>query len=115
MFQNSNRLIAWSVETAEGTVVIAFHLTKPALELYKPVIVLLDGPINLVDEILCKSLDMIEDAVPLIKREPDEVKFAKIDWLMTQSNHCNRLRTKLVTYVGNAIINVHTKSYIRFI
>ncbi len=65
------------MKTAEGTVVIAFSLTKPAIELYKPVIVLFDGPIHLVDEILCKSLDMVEEAVPIIKQEPAEVTILK--------------------------------------
>lgn len=36
-------------------------------------VVLLNGPIHLIDEILCKSLDMVEDAVPIIKQQPQEV------------------------------------------
>ncbi|XKL62064.1 hypothetical protein PGB90_001897 [Kerria lacca] len=53
--RKSNRIIHWSLQTAEDTVVVAIDISKPT-------IVLLDGPIHLVDEILCKSLDMVEDA-----------------------------------------------------
>lgn len=66
MFQKSSRIIRWSVKTAETSVVIAIDLSRPA-------IVLFDGPIHLFDEILCKSLDMVEDALPVIKKEPKEV------------------------------------------
>lgn len=64
--QKSNRLVQWSLQTAEVTVTIAIDLSKPTIDL-------LDGPIHLIDEILCKSLDMVEEAVPIIKEEPDQV------------------------------------------
>lgn len=65
-FQKSNRLIKWSLGKAEATVVIAIDLSRPG-------IVMFDGPIHLIDEILCKSLDMVEEAMPMIKSNPDKV------------------------------------------
>lgn len=64
--KKSNRLVQWSLHTAEVTVTIAIDLSTPT-------IILFDGPIHLIDEILCKSLDMVEDAVPIIKQEPDQI------------------------------------------
>ncbi|XP_065215162.1 lipid storage droplets surface-binding protein 1 isoform X2 [Planococcus citri] len=72
--KKSNRLIEWSLGTAEATVTIAIDLTKPG-------IVMLDGPIHLIDEILCKSLDMMEEAVPIIKSEPDKLYIATKEYV----------------------------------
>lgn len=75
-------MVQWSLQTAEVTVTIAIDLSKPT-------IVLLDGPIHLIDEILCKSLDMVEEAVPIIKEEPDQVcVFLFIDYF----NHRYEIR-----------------------
>ena len=90
-------MIEWSLGTAEATVTIAIDLTKPG-------IVMLDGPIHLIDEILCKSLDMMEEAVPIIKSEPDKViyriipKNQNFPTLLTQLTLHNLLFSSIHTY-----------------
>lgn len=64
--KKSNKIIEWSMQTAETTITIVVDIsTLP--------VVLFDGPVHLLDEILCKSLDMVEEAVPIIKEQPDKI------------------------------------------
>ena len=63
LVQNSNSLVSWGLNTAESTVQAAFETTLPA-------VVALERPIAIVDSLLCKSLDIVEERIPVVTLPP---------------------------------------------
>jgi hypothetical protein len=61
--KNSNSLVSWGLNTAESTVQAAFETTLPA-------VVALERPIAIVDSLLCKSLDIVEERIPVVTLPP---------------------------------------------
>jgi hypothetical protein len=55
--------MSWGLKTAESTVQAAFETTLPA-------VVVLERPIALIDSLLCKSLDVVEERIPVITLPP---------------------------------------------
>lgn len=63
-----NSVTQWTCSTAESAV------TK-AVEVGKPIVQGLEGPIKKVDGVLCSGLDYVESKVPAVKLPPGEVSF----------------------------------------
>jgi len=63
LVQKSNSLVSWGLNTAESTVQSAFETTLPA-------VIALERPIAIVDSLLCKSLDIVEERVPVVTLPP---------------------------------------------
>jgi len=61
--KKSNSLVSWGLTTAESTVQAAFETTLPA-------VVALERPIAVVDSLLCKSLDIVEERIPVVTLPP---------------------------------------------
>lgn len=61
--KKSNSLVNWGLKTAESTVQAAFETTLPA-------VIVLEGPIAVFDSLLCKSLDIVEERIPVITLPP---------------------------------------------
>jgi hypothetical protein len=55
--------VNWGLKTAESTVQAAFETTLPA-------VIVLEGPIAVFDSLLCKSLDIVEERIPVITLPP---------------------------------------------
>lgn len=66
--QNSNSLIHWTLDSAE-------HSAQSVLEAASPAMILLKGPITSIDQIVCRSLDIVEQTVPSINLPPEMVSF----------------------------------------
>lgn len=64
--QKSNSLVSWGLNTAESSVQVALETTLPAM-------IVLERPIALIDSLLCKSLDIVEERVPLVTLPPIQV------------------------------------------
>lgn len=62
----TNGLVTWGFNTAENTLYTAIDLTKPTVALF-------EQPILIVDSILCKSLDVVEQKVPLVHYSPEVI------------------------------------------
>jgi len=64
--KESNELIKRTLSTAEDTVrFAAFHAL--------PVVQTLERPIHAVDSLACKTLDKVEEHLPIVKKTPDEI------------------------------------------
>jgi hypothetical protein len=58
--------VSWGLNTAESSVQAALETTLPA-------VIVLERPIALFDSLLCKSLDIVEERVPVVTLPPDQV------------------------------------------
>jgi len=67
----SNRVIGYSLESAEKTALSVVDLSVP-------LVIKFEDPINRIDDIMCKSLDIVEQNVPMITYTPEEVSTFKI-------------------------------------
>lgn len=65
-FQSSNRFIGYSLNNAEKTVLSVVDISTP-------IVVKFEDPINKIDSLMCKSLDLVEYNVPMVTYTPEEV------------------------------------------
>lgn len=68
--QTSNRIIGYSLESAEKTVLSVVDMSVPLA-------IKFEDPINKIDDIMCKSLDVVEYNVPMVTYTPEEVSAVK--------------------------------------
>ncbi|VVC42496.1 Hypothetical protein CINCED_3A005291 [Cinara cedri] len=66
--KSSNRIIEYSLDNAEKTVLSVVDISTP-------IVVKFEDPINKIDEIMCKSLDIVEHNVPMVTYTPEEIYF----------------------------------------
>lgn len=64
--KKSNSLVNWSLGTAESSVQLALEHTLPA-------VIILERPIALIDSLLCRSLDIVEERVPAVTLPPNQL------------------------------------------
>lgn len=64
--QKRNGLLNWSFETAEGVLFAAVDSVRPAVKI-------IEGPLHRIDQILCSSLDVVEQRVPSVYLPPQLV------------------------------------------
>lgn len=64
--KKSNSLVSWGLNTAEASLQVALETTLPA-------VTVLERPITLLDTLLCKSLDIVEERVPLVTLPPGQI------------------------------------------
>ncbi|XP_018321261.1 lipid storage droplets surface-binding protein 1 isoform X2 [Agrilus planipennis] len=62
--KTSNSVVHWAIDQAETTI---FNVVDSAL----PAAVLFEGPLQTVDTVLCKSLDIVEERYPSVKLPPE--------------------------------------------
>ncbi|KAI5733808.1 hypothetical protein M8J76_016190 [Diaphorina citri] len=62
----TNGLVTWGFTTAEKSLYTAIDLTKPTVALF-------EQPILIMDNLLCKSLDVVEQKVPVINYSPEVI------------------------------------------
>jgi len=67
----SNKIITYSLESAEKTVLNVMDMSVP-------LVIKFEDPINRIDDIMCKSLDVVEQNVPMVTYTPEEVSAFKI-------------------------------------
>ncbi|XP_017772331.1 PREDICTED: lipid storage droplets surface-binding protein 1-like isoform X2 [Nicrophorus vespilloides] len=61
--KNSNSLFCWTFDQAENSIYNVIDTASPAVFLF-------EGPISKIDQIICKSLDIVEQKVPSIHLPP---------------------------------------------
>lgn len=64
--QTSNKVIEYSLDNAEKTVL-------GVVEFSTPLVIKFEDPINKIDDLMCKSLDIVEQNVPIVTYTPEEV------------------------------------------
>ncbi|KAL4149603.1 hypothetical protein QTP88_003509 [Uroleucon formosanum] len=73
----SNRVIGYSLESAEKTVLSVVDMSVP-------LIIKFEDPINKIDDIMCKSLDVVEHNIPMVTYTPEEIYFTTKTFVKTK-------------------------------
>lgn len=66
-FQKRNRLVNWGFNKMEGVVLATAEAFQPAVKLF-------NGPIGMVDRVICRSIDFVETKIPSIYLPPEMVQ-----------------------------------------
>lgn len=69
--KNSNRLFNWYFVTAENTILSAYESVQPAVKLF-------EAPLRRLDNVMCKSLDILEQRAPLVYLPPELVSWCSL-------------------------------------
>lgn len=64
--QNSNGLLNWSFETAE-------HTAFAVIDSFRPAVRIIETPLHKLDQIMCNSLDFVEQRVPSVYLPPQMI------------------------------------------
>ncbi|KAH8278734.1 hypothetical protein KR018_008108, partial [Drosophila ironensis] len=121
--KNNNRLFSWYFETAEATINAAYETVQPAVKLFEP-------SLRRLDNVMCKSLDILEQRIPLVYLPPEMVSqkvrklptkrspplFMKMYWNTKEymSDHLVRpvlKRADSVKQIGNAVLESPLTTY----
>lgn len=66
----------WSFETAEGVLFAAVDSVRPAVKI-------IEGPLHRIDQILCSSLDVVEQRVPSVYLPPQLVSLPLFHYIFS--------------------------------
>lgn len=96
--KNSNRLFNWYFETTESAV-------YAAIETARPLINLMEGPIVKIDQIMCKSLDVIEQRVPSMYLPPQLIYWNTKEYMSDRIVRPVLIRANSVKIFGNIVLD----------
>ncbi|XP_017847568.1 lipid storage droplets surface-binding protein 1 isoform X1 [Drosophila busckii] len=102
--KNNNRLFSWYFETAESTVGMAYESMQPAVRLF-------EQPLKRLDNVMCKSLDILEQRIPLVYLPPEMMYWNTKEYM---SDHLVRpvlKRADSVKQIGNAVLENPLTTY----
>lgn len=102
--KNNNRLFSWYFETAEATISAAYETIRPAVKLFEP-------SIQRLDNVMCKSLDILEQRIPLVYLPPEMMYWNTKEYM---SDHLVRpvlKRADSVKQIGNAVLESPLTTY----
>ncbi|EDW43378.1 lipid storage droplets surface-binding protein 1 isoform X2 [Drosophila sechellia] len=102
--KNNNRLFSWYFETAEATISAAYETIQPAVKLFEP-------SIQRLDNVMCKSLDILEQRIPLVYLPPEMMYWNTKEYM---SDHLVRpvlKRADSVKQIGNAVLESPITTY----
>ncbi|XP_068156442.1 lipid storage droplets surface-binding protein 1 [Drosophila tropicalis] len=102
--KNNNRLFSWYFDTAEATVAAAYDSLQPAVKLF-------EHPLKRLDDVMCKSLDILEQHIPLVYLPPEMMYWNTKEYM---SDHLVRpvlKRADSVKLIGNAVLESPLTTY----
>lgn len=95
--KNTNRFISWYFETAESTIFAALESVQPAVKIF-------EAPLKRLDGIMCKSLDILEQRMPLVYLPPEMMYWNTKEYM---SDHLVRpvlKRADSMKQMGHAVL-----------
>ncbi|XP_062124280.1 lipid storage droplets surface-binding protein 1 isoform X1 [Drosophila sulfurigaster albostrigata] len=102
--KHNNRLFSWYFETAEATISAAYETVQPAVKLF-------ELPLKRLDNVMCKSLDILEQRIPLVYLPPEMMYWNTKEYM---SDHLVRpvlKRADSVKQIGNAVLENPLTTY----
>ncbi|KAM8707205.1 hypothetical protein ACLKA7_011322 [Drosophila subpalustris] len=102
--KNNNRIFSWYFETAEATISAAYETVQPAVKLF-------ELPLKRLDNVMCKSLDILEQRIPLVYLPPEMMYWNTKEYM---SDHLVRpvlKRADSVKQIGNAVLESSLTTY----
>ncbi|XP_031617286.1 lipid storage droplets surface-binding protein 1 isoform X2 [Contarinia nasturtii] len=98
-----NGLLTWSFNTAEGVIFAAVETVRPAVKI-------IEGPLHRIDQILCNSLDIVEQRVPSIYLPP-QMMFNNTKEYMTDHLVQPVLKGGSMKHLGTAVLDSPLSAY----
>uniref|UniRef100_A0A1L8DZ84 Putative lipid storage droplets surface-binding protein 1 n=1 Tax=Nyssomyia neivai TaxID=330878 RepID=A0A1L8DZ84_9DIPT len=102
--KRSNTLFNWYFNTAEATLWAAVDSIKPAARI-------VEGPLNKIDNLMCKSLDIVEQRVPIVYLPPQVAYYNTKEYM---SDHLVRpviRRANSVKEFGHSVMDSKVSNY----
>ncbi|XP_053945205.1 lipid storage droplets surface-binding protein 1 [Anastrepha ludens] len=102
--KNNNRIFNWYFETAESTIFAAYESVQPAVKLF-------EAPLKHLDGVMCKSLDLLEQRIPLVYLPPEMMYWNTKEYM---SDHLVRpvlKRADSVKHIGNTVLESPLTTY----
>ncbi|GLV42167.1 Lipid storage droplet-1 [Carabus blaptoides fortunei] len=96
--KNSNSLVQWTLGTAEVSFNTALEVALP------PTVAVFGGPINTIDKLLCKSLDVVEKSVPNIHLPPQVMYYETKQYFSSKFVRPVLKRADSVKQMGNSVL-----------
>ncbi|XP_043281753.1 lipid storage droplets surface-binding protein 1 isoform X2 [Venturia canescens] len=96
--KRSNSLMTWSLDTAEHSFAVATASARPA-------IYALDGPITMIDQLLCRGIDIVEERVPAVHLPPQLLYSNTREYVNSRFVRPVLRRAGSVTHIGNQVAN----------
>ncbi|XP_055373825.1 lipid storage droplets surface-binding protein 1 [Condylostylus longicornis] len=96
--KGSNRLFNWYFGMAETTISATIESLLPAVQLF-------EGPIKRIDEIMCKSLDKVEQRAPLVYLPPEMMIFNTKEYMSDRLVKPVLKRADSVKQLRNAVLD----------
>ncbi|XP_050319255.1 lipid storage droplets surface-binding protein 1 [Bactrocera neohumeralis] len=102
--KHNNRLFNWYFETAESTIFAAYESVQPAVKLF-------EAPLKHLDGVMCKSLDLLEQRIPLVYLPPEMMYWNTKEYM---SDHLVRpvlKRADSVKQIGSTVLESSLTAY----
>jgi perilipin-2 len=95
--KKSNSLINWYLSTAET-------VSAAAIDTISPVVQLAEGPIQRIDQVVCKSLDLVEQRVPSVYLPPEMMYWNTKEYMSERLVRPVIQRANSVKKISNSMI-----------
>ncbi|XP_034485178.1 lipid storage droplets surface-binding protein 1 [Drosophila innubila] len=102
--KNNNRLFSWYFETAEATISAAYETVQPAVKLF-------ELPLKRLDNVMCKSLDILEQRIPLVYLPPEMMYWNTKEYMSDHLVKPVLKRADSVKQIGNAVLESSLTTY----
>lgn len=96
--KHSNFLVNWTLDTAELSFSTALEVALPST------VAVFGGPINVIDKLVCKSLDVVEQRVPNIHLPPQMMYWQTKQYMNTTFVRPILKRADSVKEMGNSVL-----------
>ncbi|XP_072385040.1 lipid storage droplets surface-binding protein 1-like isoform X1 [Diabrotica undecimpunctata] len=99
--KGSSSLIHWTLDTAEQSAQSVYEAASPAM-------ILLKGPLSSLDQIVCKSLDIVEQTVPSINLPPEMIYWNTKQYVQEVGTKIAQpvlKRADSVKQIGNSVLS----------
>lgn len=99
-----NGLFSWSFNTAEGVLFAAAETVQPAVKI-------IEGPLHRIDQILCNSLDIVEQRIPSVYLPPQMILNNTKEYMSDHLVQPVLKRASSVKQLGSAVLESPLSAY----
>uniref|UniRef100_A0AAG5CXT5 Lipid storage droplets surface-binding protein 1 n=1 Tax=Anopheles atroparvus TaxID=41427 RepID=A0AAG5CXT5_ANOAO len=102
--KTSNGLLTWGFETAES-------ITYALLDSLRPATRMIEGPLHQLDNIMCKSLDLVEQKVPSMYLPPEMMFWNTKEYMNDHLMKPVLTRANSMKNLGHAVLESRVSNY----
>ncbi|XP_030369370.1 lipid storage droplets surface-binding protein 1 isoform X2 [Scaptodrosophila lebanonensis] len=102
--KKNNRLFSWYFENVEATIFAACETVQPAVRLF-------EMPLKRLDNVMCKSLDILEQRIPLVYLPPEMMYWNTKEYMSDHLVKPVLKRADSVKQIGVAVLDSPLTTY----